>query len=38
MSELLKYLNEQLGVYLNKKQQAKMKFAKNIFLSKNFFV
>ena len=29
MSELLKYLNEQLGVFLNVKQQ-KMKLAKNI--------
>ena len=39
-SELSKYLNEQLGVFLNVKQQ-KIKVAKNIkngSLSKNFFV
>ena len=38
-SRLLKYLNEQLGVFLNVKQL--MKLAKNMekgFLSKNFFL
>ena len=41
-SELLKYLNEQLSVFLNvkKKKKKKMKLAKNInkgFLNKNLF-
>ena len=43
MSELLKYLNEQLSVFLNVKnnnKKTKMKLAKNInkgFLNKNLF-
>ena len=42
-SELLKYLNEQLSLFLNvkkKKKKKKMKLAKNInkgFLNKNLF-
>ena len=39
-SELLKYLNEQLSVFLNVKKKKKMKLAKNInkgFLNKNLF-
>ena len=39
-SELSKYLNEQLDVFLNVKQQkwSQLKKLKNGFLSKNFYI